>query len=104
LERAGETQDPKPLEKLEANVRKASGAWLAEMADRNGILSEIAAELETLGPLPEGVSVSHGSNGPNLSVDGRDYRSLRLVPLMAKLVHEELRTHVRGFIDLEKPL
>jgi hypothetical protein len=94
FDKGKETQDPKRLEKLKVAADKALDALVAELVARNEALGEIATELDLLGPLPKGVDFDHGSAGPNLSVDGREYRSSRPAPLIRDQALEVLRRHI----------
>jgi hypothetical protein len=103
-EKAIKELDSAKIEKLEAAARKALDAYISACVADNILMGEFAVEFEGLAPLPDGVTVNHGSYGPGVSLDGRDYRPRRLVALVADLAREQLREHVPGFIDLEKPV
>jgi hypothetical protein len=105
VERAASELDPAPVEKLGAAAREALSAYVAACVAHNARVEEISSELDLLGPLPEGVEVDHSfSSGPRVTTGGRTVPSVRPMVKVSTMAHEVLREHIRGYIDLERPI
>lgn len=103
-ERALSELDPEPILKARERARKALDAYIAACVEHNAKLDEIAGELSSLEPLPEGWSVHHGSDGASLSAGGHSMRQTRPMVAVSEMARDTLRAHLRGgYIDLERP-